>query len=162
MKLIKLNKGKFAQVSDHRFEELNKRKWYALTCNNGKIWYAVCHFSIGKKRYTQYMHIIIMGDNPNKFQIDHRDSDGLNNQDENLRFCTKSQNMANQRARKTTLSIYKGVNIYGASGKYRAHISCNGIRENLGCFITERDAAIAYNVAAIKHFGEFAGLNIIE
>ena len=38
MKLIKLTQGKFAQVDDWRFDELNKFKWYAH--NQYGKWYA--------------------------------------------------------------------------------------------------------------------------
>jgi len=32
----------------------------------------------------------------------------------------------------------------------------------LGLFVKEEDAAAAYNTAALKHFGEFACLNILN
>lgn len=47
---------------------------------------------------------------------------------------------------------------YGGTGKYRRSIY---IYMHLGVFISENEAAQAYNKAAIKYFGEFAQLNKI-
>jgi hypothetical protein len=45
--------------------------------------------------------------------------------------------------------------------KYRARIRVNTKLLHLGYFKTSREAAIAYNEAAIKYFGEYAYLNKI-
>ena len=60
---------------------------------------------------------------------------------------------------------YRGVYFSGNDGrknKYRAYISENGKRINLGSFETPRDAAIRYNQKALEVFGEKAVLNKIE
>ena len=46
------------------------------------------------------MHRIIMNCPDGKF-IDHKDGNGLNNQKENLRICTKQQNSGNSKIPKT-------------------------------------------------------------
>jgi AP2-like factor, euAP2 lineage len=59
---------------------------------------------------------------------------------------------------------YKGV-IYiknKTMDKWRACIKINGKRISLGRYLTEKEAAIAYNKKAIELFGEFACLNSID
>ena len=57
-----------------------------------------------------------------------------------------------------------GVTPLKQSGKlkYRAFINVDGKQKYLGVFSSDRDAAIAYNEAAVKHHGEFANLNKIN
>jgi len=48
------------------------------------------------------------------------------------------------------------------SNKWRSYIRYDNKRINLGTFEIEKDAAIAYNNAALKYYGEEAKINIIE
>lgn len=84
-------------------------------------------------------------------ELDHINRQRDDNRIENLRSCTHSQNLGNARAR---VHKYKGVTFCKATQKWRAQL--NG---HLGRFDTMEQAALAYNVAAINHFGEFANLN---
>lgn len=64
-------------------------------------------------------------------------------------------------------SQYKGVTKAKPSVKYRnpkwrAVIRVNKRAIQLGSYDTEIHAAIAYNLAAIEYFGEFAKLNVIH
>lgn len=88
---------------------------------------------------------------------DHIDGDGLNNRKENLRLSNASQNGRNRKSgigRK-----YKGVIVIKPCIKSRIFVDGKFIY--LGIFNTEKDAAIAYNKAALTYFGEFARLNVI-
>lgn len=84
-------------------------------------------------------------------ELDHINRQRDDNRIENLRPCTHSQNLGNARAR---VHKYKGVTFCKATQKWRAQL--NG---HLGRFETMEEAALAYNAAAIEHFGEFANLN---
>jgi len=84
-------------------------------------------------------------------ELDHINRQRDDNRIENLRSCTHSQNLGNARAR---VHKYKGVTFCKTTQKWRAQL--NG---HLGRFDTMEQAALAYNVAAINHFGEFANLN---
>jgi hypothetical protein len=63
--------------------------------------------------------------------------------------------------RKGTTSIYKGVSYQPERCKWVAYIDVNRKRFVLGRYTTQEDAAIAYNKAALFHFGERAQLNKI-
>lgn len=81
----------------------------------------------------------------------------------NIRLATSSQNGANSRKwNKKTTSKFKGVFWRKDINKWRARIGVNRARINLGNFDSEIDAAKAYNEAAIKYFGEFARINLID
>lgn len=97
--------------------------------------------------------VIFYGEWPT-FEIDHKDTNGTNNSINNLRRATRSQNSANTKPRKNTLSGAKGVT--KAKDKWLARIKVNGKQIRLGLFNTVEEAAAAYTEAAQRHFGEFA------
>ena len=108
-----------------------------------------------------YLHNFILNRKTNMKEItDHRDHDKLNNRKNNLRPCNKSQNAANLVKKNTDCtSLFKGVFWRKNRKKWNAAIMKNNKKTYLGSFINEIDAAIAYNEAAKKIFGEFANLN---
>lgn len=54
-------------------------------------------------------------------------------------------------------SGYKGV--YEMSGRFIAHIRVNGKKVHIGCYVTNEEAARAYNREAVIFFGENTYLN---
>lgn len=156
MKKIKLTQGKVALVDDEDYEKLNKYSW--STNRSYDTYYARCFVGGRIKNYMQ--HRIL---SPSLgMEIDHIDRNGLNNQKRNLRICTHSQNLMNQRHRIDCTSKYKGVCWDKGRRRWKGRIAIDGVTINLGRFESEEDAALAYNNAAIKYFGEFARPNIIE
>jgi len=65
---------------------------------------------------------------------------------------------------KNTFSKYVGVSktTRSKTKPFRSWISINNKYIHLGVYPTEVEAAIAYNNAALKYFGENARLNIIN
>lgn len=163
MKRIPLTKGLFALVDDSDFEYLNQFKWHIKKDNKDNTAYAARVINSNGKIY---MHREILNAPADK-KADHIDGNGLNNQRINLRLCSSNENSRNARLFKTSTSGYKGVH-YVAGWKessprkkpWRAEIF---YKKNvvLGYFTTPVEAALAYNEAAKKYFGEFARLNVI-
>jgi hypothetical protein len=161
MRNIPLTEQSSVMVDDEDFEWLNLWKW-SLRESNG-FSYATRHVWVNGVRTTLYMHRLILGLSKD-IEVDHVDGNGLNNTRSNLRFCSRSLNMANMKKPKThagkpTTSKYKGVSwcqrdkiwivTIGKDGKYRC----------LGRFTNEIDAAKKYDLAAQQLFGSFARIN---
>ena len=157
MKEIPLTKGKFASVDDEDFEVINQFKWFALGAGND-LFYAGRRV----KGKTIFMHRFIMGVYDSKVIIDHIDHNCLNNQRNNLRECTHSQNLLNSRkVKKSALSKFHGVSYDKAISKWVAQIWNNGKYKKIGSYQNEIDAAIAYNAQSSELHGEFAKINIV-
>ena len=162
MREIPLTQGKVALVDDEDYEWLNQWKWYVMW--DGHHWYAVRNSPYRNgKRHTIRMHRLIVGAQPGQV-VDHKDSEvTLDNQRENLRFCTRSQNAMNAKKRCDGLSSrFKGVRWYKRDNNWMVRIGIDGKRIFLGYFDNEIEAAIAYNKAARERFGEFARLNVVN
>ncbi len=158
MRQIQLTQGKYALVDDEDYEWLSQWKWHAD--KKGNNYYAKRNFMVEGVRKNTYIHRDIM--NPPKYmEIDHKNGDGLDNRRKNLRVCTKSQNAMNRKSQKYSTSIYLGVSWDKEKKRWRAIIKANGKTKKLGRFKTELEAAIIYNIAARKYFGEFARPNIL-
>lgn len=158
MKEIPLTRGRVALVDDLDFGELNEHKWYAMRHLSGTFYAKRSVPQVDGKRGSVLMHRQILGAQPGE-DVDHRNSDGLDNQRANIRRCTRTQNNANARKRPGTSSRFKGVCKRGC--KWEARINIAGKRWGLGRFDDEFDAALAYNVAALDEWHEFALLNVI-
>lgn len=87
-KLIQLNRGQIAIVSDEDYDFVNQFKWRAFF--KGKTCYAYRYVSVNGKGTTQYMHALIMK-TPKGMETHHKNSNGLDNRRENLEAMTKSQ-----------------------------------------------------------------------
>jgi hypothetical protein len=152
MKEIVLTQGYVTIVDDSDFDLLNQFKWCALRTRNNV-------YAKRSSYVVDLMHRLITNVSDD-YEVDHKNHDTLDNQRSNLRICTSSQNSANRlKSLKPTSSIYKGVTWDDYSTKWRARIMLHHAAVYLGSFDVEQDAAVAYNMAAVKLFGEFARLN---
>jgi hypothetical protein len=151
MKKIALTQGKFAKVDDFNYEVLNKFKWYAK--KSGKMFYAYRNL----KGKSVLMHAFIVG-TPKGKDTDHIDGDGLNNQENNLRICTHSQNVINRGKYKNNTSGFKGVFWDKKEKKWKVEIRVNKEKKYIGRFLKKEDGYMAYCEACIKYHGEFSNL----
>ena len=154
----------YAIVDDDDFEELNKYKWclangYAVR----GIFLGIDAKLVGRKKYKYkliFIHRVIM-ETPSGMETDHINGNKIDNRKYNLRICTKSQNKMNVLPSKRNTSGFKGCYFEKDRKLWRAYIVINKTYKTLGRFEDKKGAAIAYNNAAKKYFGEFAKLNIV-
>ena len=150
---IPLSQGKFAVVGPRDYAYLMQWNWWY-----GHGHAARKHCTNGKWR-TILMHRVILERMGFKdfARSDHINRNRLDNRRCNLRPATANQNSYNQGKHKNNTSGYRGVS--PERGKWRAGIQVRGKQLNLGRFGDLKEAAKAYDEAAIKYHGEFATLN---
>lgn len=142
----------FAQVDDWHYELVTQYSWRKHTGLSGVIY--------AQRRWRdeqgvlrgQLMHTLITGWG----YVDHKDHNGLNCQEYNLRESNAHLNVANSRARGGT-SRFKGVCRVGE--RWKSCIRCHRRQIHLGYYIDEEEAARAYDAKALELFGEFACTN---
>ena len=117
------------------------------------------HVSVGKRfiRLHQLALFLVAGEQPQ--QIDHANHARLCNAWHNLRPCTARFNAGNSGIHAHNTSGFRGVSRNTKSGKWHAQLKINGKQTYLGRRDTAEEAALLYNAAAVKHFGEFAHVN---
>lgn len=155
-KLIPTTNGSYILCDANDFEKLSKFFWRELK--------GYAYRMAGKKMI--YLHRQLLNPPKNR-DVDHRNRNGLDNRRENLRICTEAQNCGYARKRlfakpaRVTTSKYKGVSWRKDRQRWTAYIGTGKQREILGCFAEEKEAAKAYNAAAVRIYGDFAELNQI-
>lgn len=90
-------------------------------------------------------------------QLDHVNGARSDNRIENLRECDTQENCAGRLLRKDNPTGFKGVSPVDGSFRARIRVQYRGI--DLGRHPTAREAALAYDAAAVRYFGEFARTN---
>lgn len=156
MNRVRLSSNKIAIVDSKSFDYLNQWKW-----SYSRIGYAHRKTGPRKNQKMIYMHRLIMKPKKGQF-VDHKNGNKLDNRRNNLRICTKSDNVRNSKIlRKNNTSGYKGVYWRKDKQKWSAAITFNYKTIHLGLFRFRIQAAIAYNRAAIKYFGKYAKTNTI-
>lgn len=144
---------------------LNKYKW---NVNSQRyVW------SHRRNKPPLLMHRLLLGiDGNDQLLGDHVNHQPNDNRKSNLRVATPGDNARNRTPSGRTKYLgvsyqtcrYKSIK----TGKIfiyqylKAKIRVNNKLIHLGTFIYEEDAALAYNDAAKKYFGEFANLNIVK
>lgn len=151
-KEIPLTQGKVAIVDDDAHKELSQYNWHFVRG------YAQRWAWVGGKRKKIYMHRVVLG-TPEEMQTDHRDGNKLNNQRDNLRVCTPSENRCNRGRTIVNTSGFKGVTWDRSRNKWKAQVELLKNKINVGRFDTAEAAARAYDEAAKKLHGQFAKLN---
>lgn len=92
--------------------------------------------------------------------VDHINRITYDNRLANLRVCHQGDNAKNTKHQKNNTTGYKGVAFHKAAQRYRAFIKVQRKQIHLGLFDCPVAAALAYDAAALKYFGEFAATNL--
>ncbi len=156
MKKIKLTQSKFAEIDDSDYEELNRHKWFAVE-SSGLFYAGRKSPKVNGHSKIIRMHADIMKTSEGEY-TDHIDGDGLNNQRNNLRVCTNSQNGMNRGKPKSNTSGFKGVTWHKANQKWQSQINVEGTYKYLGGFNTRLEAYEAYCMACEKYHKEFSNI----
>lgn len=161
-KEIPLTRGFVAIVDAEDYERLNQWKWYAKRVGaNSDGFYASSITRVGGKGNNVLMHRLV-NNTPKGMVTDHINHNTLDNRKINLRNATRAQNLANMTKRPGLSSKYKGVSRCKREKMWKASICFNGKSISLGTFNDENDAGLAYNLSALKYYGEYAHLNQLE
>ena len=140
---IPLKRGSHALIDVDDFERVTALRWrvtpngYALA-SNGLL-----------------MHRLVAGTPLGSF-TDHINRDRLDNRRKNLRICTSTENARYCKGPSRGTSRYKGVQWCRKRVRWVARIKINGKVKDIGYFLSEHKAALAYNAAAKLYFGDFA------
>lgn len=113
---------------------------------------------------NQSLHNLIWiyfnGNIPENMYVIFEDKNVDNTRIENLRLEMKCYKFCrNRKTSNPKSSKYKGVGLKLATGKWYSRIRVFGQMISLGCFSNEEDAALAYNIASYKYFGDISCKN---
>lgn len=141
-------------INTKRYAEVERYRWYAKKYQTN--FYAVSDIpKEGRKNHVP-MHQLLT--NFAFAEVDHRDRNGLNNQDNNLRD-SEGKNKQNMGLRGSNTSGLIGVSWSKTKRKWRAYISVSYRILHLGYFPDKISAGKARDSAALKYRKEFAVLN---
>lgn len=149
---VKLVNSTVEALIDDKFLYLYSYRW--LLSKDGYV------FRYGNPGFI-LMHHDVIGRPPKGLETDHKNRIRHDNQSLNLHHVTHAQNMQNRSPRKKT-SKYLGVFLKRENGKWRARIKKNCKIYQLGTYKHEIDAAIAYDLAALRLYGPTATLNLLN
>ena len=130
-----------------------------VSLNNSINGYYKVGLCLNGNKYTNKKHRLVAKafiDNPdNKSFIDHIDNDKLNNHISNLRWCSNAENQQNSKLSQRNSSGVKGVSFDKNLNKWQARIQIDGIRVNLGYYLSLDEAKQARITKANIAFGAF-------
>ncbi|RVT95213.1 Fis family transcriptional regulator [Rhodovarius crocodyli] len=147
MAMIELTLGQQAIVDDEDYPILSQWKWHAL--KQPRTYYAARDVKIDGKRVTIWMHRLI-NQTPVGLLTDHINGNGLDNRRVNLRSVTHHDNMVNCARHKAGSSRFRGVSWHGPNRRWVAQITHNYKNIYIGAFLTEEEAAAAYEARRLE------------
>lgn len=146
-------------VDDMDFVWLTRHRWhlvegYAATtmCVNKKARTFLMHRMIERAKQIRLMKLESF--NNKQMVVDHKDHDLLNNQRNNLRLCSPTENRRNSVVKKNSFVGIKGLTP-GKNGGYVAQIKIGPKIKYLGTFPTKEKAKQIYQSKAKEIHGEF-------
>jgi len=153
---LKLTNGKYTLIDKKFYDKVKNYKWRQDSLAGHVV------ITIGKKGHRKLLrlHRLIINVKDGEL-VDHINGNVLDNRLKNLRLANKSKNAMNRGKQRNNTSGYKGVSFNKQMNMWQAQLVANKIKRLNSFFKTKKEAAIAYNNAAIKFHKEFARLNNI-
>jgi hypothetical protein len=126
---------------------------------NGYLGVCLCKENKKKTHHIHRLIAIAFLENPdNLLEIDHINQNRTDNRIENIRWCSRGNNMRNRKKWGVT-SKYIGISMDKKTNKWQAKIIINKTRKYLGCFETEEKAYAKWCETVIENnLQEFYGL----
>jgi hypothetical protein len=159
---IPVNKGYRAKIDKEDLARVSKFTWRVIKRPSGRLRVAT---SISTKKGVRQMSLaqFLMKPPKGKMVYARRFMEELDFRKDNLIICTMSERQRIlPKSRRFGTSRFKGVYRVEKEKKWRAQIEVDGQHISLGLFLSEVDAAAAYNKAAREHFGEMAYQNLLK
>lgn len=101
------------------------------------------------------IYLLHYGVDPGNLEVDHKDGNKENNNPENLRLATRSENRMNVGHFSNNKLKKKGVYYHKASKSYYCGVQKNNQRKIFGPFSCPDEAKEKYNQMAKSQFGEY-------
>lgn len=149
----KLSDGTTFLFDTELFERIRGVNWYRNyndKAENHRLYITDCR---GRK-----LHTYLIGKTPG-LEVDHANTDTLDNRLCNLRICTHQQNQMNQPLQKNNTSGVTGVSFYKPRNKFRARIKIQQQEIHLGYYNTFEQAVMARNIGMRCMFGQYGRYN---
>lgn len=159
MPQIILPNGSVTLVDAELIPILNGYRWHPAASAGGGFYARTNMKCLNGKSRPVMLHHVVIGFPLNKLQVDHINGDKLDNRRCNLRVVTPRQNNANRGCNKNNSTGFKGVFFDKNKRKYTVNVGQLQKKRYFGVFDDKESAAKAYDIAALKEFGEFAKLN---
>jgi hypothetical protein len=110
---------------------------------------------INKKVYSLHRIIFMMHHDYLPVEVDHKDTDKLNNKIENLRAATHGQNQQNKPLQANNTSGIKGVVWHKTDKKWRVQIRVQGKLKHFGAYNDIDYARFVADAMRHKYHGQF-------
>jgi len=126
-------------------ERLIKER-YLSACDDGGGYLQLNLSKNGKSKISKVHKLVsrsFLGE-PNGLVVNHIDGDRRNNIIENIEYVSVRENTTHG---KNTKKTYTGARFHKRHNRWYSHISIKGVKKYLGCFKTEKEAAVAYKDA---------------
>jgi len=159
--------SKKAVVDDEDFDRVSKYKWsYMKEKRTGFEFIFTRVWSDKEERYIlHYLHRVIA-------RVRRKSGKGVGFRNDNIFDCRKANLISGNINHIRLLDVkhsnntsgYRGVSKIGWTVKprWRSQLIYKGTHHDLGSYATPEDAALAYNEAAKKYFGDLAYQNVIK
>ena len=157
---IKTTCGKTLIYDNSDYEVLRQQKLFFANDRNCVM--AVWKSKRGKKTVAPVAKLLLGVEG--KAVIHYIDRNPLNLKRNNLEVINRQKAHFKQRKSKLSnpTSTYKGVSWNKFAKKWSAYIKINYHKKHLGYFSSEKEAALAYNKAAIENWGsDYSLLNVV-